>query len=134
MAEYLLDTNHTSAAICKVAPLRERIIQADRKGNVFGTCIPLLCELETGIVQTAEVADNRRRLTQLLKIVRLWPIDRELSILFGELAVELRQAGRMLSFVDVMLAAMARPKSLTLLTTDGDFRGVRGLKTKNWLK
>jgi predicted nucleic acid-binding protein len=71
MRPYLLDCNHLSAAIRKVSSLRERLHQARKQGHVFGTCFPVLCELEAGLQQTATPDDYRRRLNSLLKQVRL---------------------------------------------------------------
>lgn len=52
MPDYLLDCNHLSAALRKVAPVRERIHQERRAGGRFISCYPVLCELEAGIQQT----------------------------------------------------------------------------------
>ena len=49
MPGYLLDNNHLSAAIGRAETVRERIAQFHRAGHRFGTCFPVLCELETGI-------------------------------------------------------------------------------------
>jgi hypothetical protein len=70
---HLLDTNHMSAAIRQVSPVRDRIDQAHRAGSRFATCVPVLCELEVGIQQTADPDAYRRRLRHLLGIVRVWP-------------------------------------------------------------
>lgn len=53
MMRYLLDANHLSAATRRVSRLRDRIQQVKGSGVVFGTCIPVLCEVEVGIQQTA---------------------------------------------------------------------------------
>jgi tRNA(fMet)-specific endonuclease VapC len=108
MPDYLLDCNHLSAALRKVAPVRERIHQQRKAGDRFISCYPVLCELEVGIQQTRKPEDNRRRLAQLLRHVRLWPLDTETTRLYGAVYIELRRQGRVLSQVDMMLAALAR--------------------------
>src|SRR5687767_1875142 len=65
MKGYLLDTNHLSAAVRRVSPIRDRIRETHRKGIPFGTCWPVLCELEFGIAQTADPEGYRRTLTGL---------------------------------------------------------------------
>jgi len=50
----LLDTNHLRQAIGVVSPLRERLRQAHRQGSRRITCWPVLCELQEGIVFTAD--------------------------------------------------------------------------------
>src|SRR5438876_4568192 len=121
MPDYLLDCNHPSAARRTVSPVRARIHQGRRAGHRFISCYPVLCELEVGIQQTAKPEESRRRLTQLLRHVRLWPLDADTTRLYGAVYIELRLQGRVLSQVDMVLAALARQHKLTILTTDRDF-------------
>jgi tRNA(fMet)-specific endonuclease VapC len=133
MAGYLLDTNHVSDAIRRVSRLRDRIQQARRQGARFGTCIPVLCEIEAGIQQTARPASARQTLNRLLRDVRIWPIDRDVAVVWGAVFNELRRQGRSLSQTDIALVALARSRGLTLLTTDRDFEPVIDLRIENWL-
>jgi tRNA(fMet)-specific endonuclease VapC len=132
MADYLLDSNHLSAAIRRVSRVRERIRQESRAGHRFVSCYPVLCELEVGIQQTTKPDDNRRRLAQLLRHVRLWPLDTATTRLYGQAYLQLRDAGRALSQVDIILAALARQHDLTLLTTDRDFEALSDVRVENW--
>jgi predicted nucleic acid-binding protein len=132
MADYLLDCNHLSAAIRKVSRVRDRIHRARRAGHRFITCYPVLCELEVGIQQTAKPEEYRRRLAQLLRHVRLWPLDAETTRLYGVVYLELRRKGRALSQIDMMLAVLARQHKLTVLTTDQDFEALPDLTTEDW--
>ena len=112
--------------------MRERIHQGRRAGHRFISCYPVLCELEVGIQQTPNPDDNRRRLAQLLRHVRLWPLDTETTRLYGAVYLELRRQGRVLSQVDIMLAALARQHKLIVLTTDRDFEALANLAVENW--
>jgi tRNA(fMet)-specific endonuclease VapC len=132
MPDYLLDCNHLSAALRKVSRLRERIHQGRRAGHRFISCYPVLCELEVGIQQTPKPEENRRRLAQLLRHVRLWPLDGETARLYGAVYIELRRQGRVLSQVDMVLAALARQHKLAVLTTDRDFEALTELRVENW--
>ncbi|MGZ3489741.1 MAG: type II toxin-antitoxin system VapC family toxin [Isosphaeraceae bacterium] len=132
MPDYLLDCNHLSASLRRVSPVRERIHQGRRAGHRFISCYPVLCELEVGIQQTPNPDDNRRRLAQLLRHVRLWPLDTETTRLYGAVYLELRRQGRVLSQVDIMLAALARQHKLIVLTTDRDFEAFSDLAVENW--
>jgi len=132
MPDYLLDCNHLSASLRRVSPVRERIHQGRRAGHRFISCYPVLCELEVGIQQTPNPDDNRRRLAQLLRHVRLWPLDTETTRLYGAVYLELRRQGRVLSQVDIMLAALARQHKLIVLTTDRDFEALTDLAVENW--
>jgi predicted nucleic acid-binding protein len=66
--------------------------------------------------------------------LRLWPIDLKTAQIYGETYVELRRLGRVLSQVDIMVAALARQMKLTILTTDNDFDGLDDIRTENWSK
>ena len=46
--------------------------------------------------------------------------------------LSLRRLGRVLSQVDMMLAALARQQKLTILTTDRDFEALTDLNVENW--
>jgi tRNA(fMet)-specific endonuclease VapC len=131
--DYLLDSNHLSAALRQVSAVRERIHQGRAASQRFISCHPVLCELEVGIEQTSKPDDNRRRLTQLLRHVRLWSLDDSTTRLYGVVYLELRRQGRVLSQVDMMLAALARQHKLALLTTDRDFEAISDLAVENWV-
>ena len=133
MKRYLLDTNHIGEAIGRVSVVRDRIQQLHRQGDVFGTCVPVLCELLVGVVQCKDAAKTRRRLDHLLEVVRIWPIDLPIAERYAEAYHELRKAGRVLSQIDIILAAMSRHLNATLLTTDQDFEALPDIPTENWL-
>jgi predicted nucleic acid-binding protein len=89
--------------------------------------------LEAGIQQTASPTEYRRRLKYLLKHVRLWPLDHDTTRLFGTVFNELRQHGRVLSQVDMMMASLARQWKLTVLSADKDFQALPDIQVENWL-
>jgi tRNA(fMet)-specific endonuclease VapC len=133
MTRYLLDTNHIGEAIGRVSVVRDRIQRLHRQGGAFGTCGPVLCELLVGLVLRKDAAKTRNRLDRLLQVVRIWPIDLAIAERYAEVYHELRKAGRALSQVDILLAAIARHLNAVLLTTDQDFQALPDLQTENWL-
>lgn len=133
MAVFVLDCNHLSAALQKVSVLRDRIHQERRNGQRFASCYPVLCELEAGIQQTARPGEYRRRLTQLLRHVKLWPLDADTARYFGEVFNEMRKKGRALSQVDTMLAALARQHKSAILSADRDFQALPDLRVEDWM-
>jgi tRNA(fMet)-specific endonuclease VapC len=133
MKRYLLDTNHIGEAVGRVSVVRDRIQQLHRQGTVFGTCGPVLCELLVGVVLRKDAAKTRRRLDRLLQVVRMWPIDLAIADRYAEVYHELRKAGRALSQVDILLAALARNWNAILLTTDQDFQALPDVQVENWM-
>jgi predicted nucleic acid-binding protein len=71
--------------------------------------------------------------TDHLSALRVWPADLEISVEFGKLATDLRAAGRALTALDHLIAAIARRHDLTLFTADDDFTSVPALRVENWL-
>jgi tRNA(fMet)-specific endonuclease VapC len=133
MTRYVLDNNHLGAAVSRVSSVRERIWQYHRAGHRLGTCVPVLCELEVGIQQTKDPEAYRRRLGHLLTQVRLWPLEESITRAYGQVYRELERVGRVLSQVDMILAALARLMNLTILTSDRDFEALPDIRTENWL-
>jgi len=70
---------------------------------------------------------------RLLSFVRVWPLEPPVAAIYGAIYLDLRRRGRALSQVDMMLAALCRQMSLTLLTTDRDFEALPDLRRENWL-
>jgi predicted nucleic acid-binding protein len=54
----------------------------------------------------------RRQLNHLLLQLRLWPIDLKTTRIYGDIYMDLRRRGRILSQVDIMVAALARQMKL----------------------
>jgi tRNA(fMet)-specific endonuclease VapC len=133
MTWFLLDTNHLSEAIRPVSRVRDRLQQSRLDGHVFGVCVPILCELEVGIQQTAEPDEYRQRLRELSRHIRIWPLERDLVPLFAEVVGVLRQRGRVLGQIDMLIAALCRHKDLKLLTADRDFEALPEIRTENWM-
>ena len=130
---YLLDTNHLGAALRRVSLVRDRIQQAYFQGHRFGTCVPVLCELEIGLQQTKDARAYRQRLKRLGRFVRLWPLEPGLAEIYGRIYLDLKSKGKVLSQVDLLIAAMAHLRKFTLLTTDQDFAALREVRTENWI-
>src|SRR5947199_1429714 len=107
MRAYLLDTNHLSHAIRVVSPLREQLRQVHRQGYRLVTCWPALCELQEGIVFTADPRQYGRTLESLMKEVRIWPIDWKIVQQYGTCAKLARERGRVLSTTALILAAFS---------------------------
>jgi tRNA(fMet)-specific endonuclease VapC len=99
----------------------------------MGTCVPVLCEIEAGIQQVNQPDAYRLNLEHLLRLVRIWPVDRLTARNYGVIHHDLKRRGRVLSQVDMMLAALAWQLKLTLVTSDQDFAALPDVPTENWL-
>lgn len=136
MPTYLLDTNHLGRAVkggASGSDLRNELSRRRAQGDRIGTCAPVLCELEIGILQTRDPDAYRRSLRSLVRQLRVWPLDGETARIYGTLWLDLRGRGRVLSQVDVMIAALAIQHALVVLSTDKDFDALPQLRRENWL-
>ena len=131
---YLLDTNHIGLAVRRGSVVGKRILEARRAGVRIGTCLPVLCEVESGLLQVSNKAKYRQDLDQLLFQLKLWPMDQRTTQIYGDLYTDLRNRGRVLSQVDIMIAALAHQFGLAILTTDADFGAISDLSTEDWSK
>ena len=134
MSAYLLDTNHVGLAVDRASLVGQRMVEARLAGIRLGTCLPVLCEIEAGMRQVRRKVQYRRDLNHLLLQVRLWPIDLKTARIFGDIYLELRRAGRVLTQVDIMVASLARQMKLTILTIDRDFEALPDIRTDDWSK
>jgi tRNA(fMet)-specific endonuclease VapC len=134
MPAYLLDTNHVGLAVDSASLVGQRIFEARLAGVRLGTCLPVLCEIEAGMRQVRHKMKYRRDLNQLLLQLRLWPVDLKTARIYGDIYNDLRRRGRVLSQVDIMIAALARQMNFTILTTDGDFTALPDIRTADWSK
>lgn len=128
---YLFDTNHLGQAVVARSFVRKRIAELRAGGARLGTCMPVLCEIEAGIQQVSHPDLYRLNLDRLLRQVRVWPIDRITARMYGMVHHELKQRGRVLSQVDMILAALARQMKLILVTSDQDFTALPDVPTEN---
>jgi predicted nucleic acid-binding protein len=89
--------------------------------------------LDAAFPSDSRGAAFRSALQRLLGRVRLWPLERETARFYGTIYQELRERGRVLSQVDMMLAALARQMNVTVATADRDFEALPDIRTESWL-
>jgi tRNA(fMet)-specific endonuclease VapC len=132
-AGYLLDTNHLGLAVARGSATNVRLRELRKAGVRVGTIVPAICELELGVQYVREPAKYRVNLRQLLREIRLWPLDLQTATIYGRMLADLRRRGRVLSQVDVMLASVAEQMNLVLVTTDKDFDALPQIPKENWV-
>lgn len=131
MATYLLDANHVGVGVDESSLVGQRIYEARRAGSRIGTRLPALCEVEAGIRQVKRKVQYRHDLNHLLLQIKIWPIELKTTRIFGDLHLEMRRAGRALSHVDIIIAALALQMKHTILTTDRDFEAIWDIQTED---
>ncbi len=125
--KYLLDTNQV------VYYLRQetRVIHdlQSRRGEGLAVSIISVAELYEGIFRATNPNEAERALKDFLSEVTVLRIDEEAARIFGQERARLRQVGRPMSDLDLLIAATALRHDFTLLTAVRDFERVENLTT-----
>ena len=93
----------------------------------------MIGELWFGVERSVTRELNRERLVRGLARIPKWPFEDEAAQHFGRIRNELRRSGRVMSVVDMQLAAIAFALgNCTVVGKDGDLSAVPGLQVENW--
>lgn len=134
MAAYLLDTNHASPLVTPGHALIQRMQRQQAQGDTFALCVPILAEVLFGIGIAPRAAQNLKLWASWEQVMACYVPDAADAAQAAQLQIMLRKQGHQLATVDAFIAVTALRYDLTLLTTDGDFRAVPGLRLENWLE
>lgn len=131
---YLLDTD-ICIYIAKHKPERvlERLKKA-RPGTVFMSVITY-AELMNGAYKSSQVSENLEKLRILSELIEVIPFEPPAAETYGFLRSELEKKGMAIGGNDMLIAAHALNKKLTLVTNnEREFLRVPNLKVENWTK
>jgi len=128
---YMLDTN-TCAFITRKDQAVLDAVKAHRQDGLFVSAISL-SEIEFGICNSANPGKYREALLKLLTILTVLPYDDAAAMSYGELRADLKRRGYLIGNMDMLIAAHAKSRGLTLVTNNiGEFQRVRGLLLEDW--
>lgn len=134
MAEpaWMLDTNTLSDLIRNPGGPMVRRLAAEAPDAVC-TSIVVACELRFGARRRASAALTQR-VEQLLASIVVLPLDEPADEHYADIRAALERAGIPIGSNDLLIAAHARSRGLTLVTHNlREFERVPGLKTADWL-
>lgn len=134
MAEpaWMLDTNALSELIRNPGgPMVQRL--AAEAPDTVCTSIVVACELRFGAQRKGSAALTQR-VEQLLAALPVLPFDEPADGHYADIRVALERAGTPIGSNDLLIAAHARSRGLTLVTHNlREFERVPGLKVVDWL-
>jgi len=130
-ADYLLDTNIVSYLLKEQMAAVHRHI---RETDAASVAISSITEAEVfyGIANRPGAVRLRAAAERFFAAATVLPWDSAAARTYGQLRADQERKGRPLSVEDLMIAAHALSLSLTLVTHDGAFGFVDGLKTEDW--
>jgi tRNA(fMet)-specific endonuclease VapC len=92
----------------------------------------VLGEFDFGIRQSRHYQRYADWLADSLAVVEVASIDREVAHAYGAVRLELKQAGTPIPINDTWIAAMARHRRLPIVSRDGHFDAVSGVRRVSW--
>ncbi|MCT7961192.1 MULTISPECIES: type II toxin-antitoxin system VapC family toxin [Oscillatoriales] len=131
--DYLLDTNIISGMIKRNPKILSRVAAVTSQNReIFISCITYF-EVERGLL-AVDSPQQRQRFNNICQIYPIILLD-DLAILqkAAEIHANLRVRGLPIQTEDILIAATAIIKGLTLVSNDSDLLRVEGLNLENWL-
>lgn len=129
---WMLDTHALSELIRDPrGPVMQRL--SDVAPDVVCTSIVVACELRFG-AQRKGSAVLTERVNALLDAMVVLPFDEPADAHYADIRATLERAGTPIGSHDMLIAAHARSRALTLVTRNlREFQRVPGLKLEDWL-
>ena len=124
----ILDTNALSA----LADGDEKLLRAIEDEAELALPVIVLGEYLYGIQQSRLRASYESWIKVNLPFFDLLPIARETAECYSEIRRELKVAGTPIPTNDLWIAALARHYGMRLVTRDGHFRAIQGLRVQDW--
>ena len=131
--DYLLDTNIVSLIIKNNAQINNKVYQIKFKNHkIFISCITYF-EIRRGFL-ALDAPRQRERFNNLCQDYQIILLD-NLAILekAAEIHADLRLRGLPIQTEDILIAATAIVKGLTLVSNDSDLLRVKELSLENWV-
>ena len=129
---YLLDTNICIYAINKKPAVVLNALRENADKGIYISSLTV-AELAYGIENSLHIEKNRIALLKFLSIFTILNFDDADAVQYGRLKARLKKEGKLIGPIDMLLAAQAMDKDLTLVTNDtAEFRRIHGLRVEDW--
>ncbi len=130
--KYLLDTDICIELIRQRSPgLLQRVMALTPED--LGVSVVSVAELQYGVQRSREPERNQRALDLFLLPFAILDLDYEAAAQYGKVRARLEAAGSPIGPYDLLIAAQALSRDLTLVTSNvREFRRVAGLRVEDW--
>lgn len=128
---YILDTNVIAGRIRRHPQVLNRLTGASDDGHVLGLCDPVRYEVLRGFLRVNAMQKLRlfrETITPLMDHLALTDTDWQLA---AQLWANMRNQGKQLSDVDLLIAALAQRLNAVVVTSDKDFDAL-SIQRENW--
>jgi tRNA(fMet)-specific endonuclease VapC len=131
MTTWMLDTNAVSSVIRK-----RSVVLVERLLNVptHLLCVSSIAYGETRFGQAQRPGSTKlaEMIAEFFSEIEVLPWTRETARMYGELRSTMKQRGKSLQPLDMLIAAHALEVGAALVTSDRAFQHVPGLRTEDW--
>lgn len=124
----ILDTNALSALADGSAALEAVAARVER----FSIPVITLGEFAYGILRSRHRGSYRAWLAELIDVSEVIDIDRETAARYALIREQLRSSGRPIPSNDAWIAALSLQHGLPVLSRDGHFDQVDGVRRISW--
>jgi tRNA(fMet)-specific endonuclease VapC len=124
----ILDTNALSA----VADGEDSVVAFVARAEHVAVPVIVLGEYRLGIAQSRHRTSYETWLREWIAAVSILDINEETSHSYAAIGLELKRRGRPIPANDLWVAALCRQHSMPLLSRDGHFDVVPGLRRLGW--
>lgn len=124
----ILDTNAISA-LFDADPALGAILESSERHELPAIVIG---EYRFGLIRSTKRRSLEGLLAELIAEMRVLSVDAETAKAYSTIRDELRRAGRPIPENDIWIAALARQYGLALVSRDGHFDDVPGLRRLSW--
>jgi len=131
MKKYMLDTNVVSYALRQYPVVLEKLKQLPVSALFISSITE--GELQFGLARKPNAKVLHDMVKEFLKYVEVLPWNSETAKTYGTMRAHLTNIGKLLSPLDMLIAAHAISVDAVLLTSDSAFNNIAELKIENWL-
>lgn len=128
----LLDTNICVYAIKRSPAILDRLQQLSPDDLAISAVT--LAELWFGALKSSRPGPARTSVDAFLRPFEVLPFDPESADAYADIRLTLERSGRLIGERDLLIAATARSRGLTVVTHNiGEFGRVPGLAVEDWV-
>jgi tRNA(fMet)-specific endonuclease VapC len=128
----LLDTNTCIYAIKRVAAVIDRLKRLSP--DDLGISAVTLAELWFGALKSSRPGPTRTSVDAFLRPFEILPFDPEAARAYADIRLALERSGRRIGERDLLIAATASSRDLTVVTHNrAEFERVPGLTVEDWV-
>ena len=132
MVRYMLDTDTCSYIMKRSNPAVLRRLQAVPVTDVFMSVVTK-SELLYGVEVSPRRGQDAGALAAFLPFVEVLDFPEAAAVHYAEIRADLKKRGALIGANDLLIAAHARCRGLTLVTNNtAEFERVKGLTLDNW--